>query len=65
MQLVGFEGLRTESYEIKILNTAAGVIKTRICHRFEVQGENGECDNMRNGNDCICDSLLIFKAQRA
>lgn len=65
MQLVRFEGLRTERYEIKIINPAAVVIKTRICHHFEVQSENGECDNMRNRNDHICDSLLIFKAQRA
>lgn len=65
MQLVRFEGLSIERYEIKIINAAAGVIKTRICHHFEVQGENGECDNMRNGNDHIWDSLLIFKALRA
>lgn len=62
MQLVRFEGLRTQRYEIKIVNTAAGVIKTRICRHSEVQGENGECDNMINGIDHICDSLLIFKS---
>lgn len=65
MQLVRFEGLRIERYEIKIVNAADGVIKTGICHHFEAQGENGECDNMRNGNDHISDRLLIFKALRA
>lgn len=62
MQLARFEGLRTERYEIKFRNAAAEVIKARICHRSEVQGENGECDNMINGIDHICDSLLIFKS---
>lgn len=62
MQLVISEGLRPERYEIKIVNAAAGVIETKICHRSEAQGENGECDNMINGTDHICDSLLIFKS---
>lgn len=62
MQLVRFEGLWTERYEIKVINAAAGVIKSGICHCSEVQGENWECDNMINGTDHICDSLLIFKS---
>lgn len=62
MQLVRFESPRTERYEIKIVNAAVGVIETRIHRRSEVQGENGECDNMINGTDHICDSLLIFKS---
>jgi len=60
-QLVRFAGLRTKRYEIKIVNVAAGVLETRICHHSEVQGENGECDNMINGTDHICDSLDLQK----
>lgn len=44
------------------MNVVAGVIETRIHCCSEVQGENGECDNMINGTDHICDNLLIFKS---
>lgn len=63
MHLVRFEGLRTERYETKIRNAVAVVIKTKICHHFEVQGESGECDNMKNRNDHICESLDLQRTK--